>query len=110
MSSKVLVVISTAEKDKALTGLLYATNALKKQWLDDVKVFFFGPFEKLVIEDKDIQEKVKALLEYQKPLACKFIADNEGISNSLETLGYELDYVGSTISEHIKQGYVPMVF
>jgi hypothetical protein len=27
MSSKVMVIISTAEKDKALTGILYAKNA-----------------------------------------------------------------------------------
>lgn len=108
--SKVIVVISTDEKEKALTGLLYATNALKKNWLEDVKVFFFGPFEKLVAQDKEVQEKVNELQKYSTPSACKFISDNDQITVSLETLGYEVDYIGVTISEFIKKGYVPMVF
>ena len=36
MSSKVMVVISTAEKDKALTGILYAKNAQKNNWVEPV--------------------------------------------------------------------------
>ena len=32
MSSKVMVIISTAEKAKALTGIMYAVNAQKNKW------------------------------------------------------------------------------
>ena len=52
MGKKVIVIISTAEREKALVGVMYATNVLKNKWLEDVKVFFFGPFEKLVAEDQ----------------------------------------------------------
>jgi hypothetical protein len=52
-----MVIISTAEKDKALTGILYAKNAQKNNWVDDVRVIFFGPFENLVCEDN---AKIKA--------------------------------------------------
>ena len=110
MSGKVVVIISTAEKDKALTGILYATNGIKKNWLEDVKVFFFGPFEKLVATDEEIQTKVKELMQYQTPVACKLISDNNGVSDDLLKLGFELEYIGSSISDLIKQGYVPMVF
>jgi len=110
MSKNIVIIISTAEKEKALTGVLYATNAIKKNWFNDVKVFFFGPVEKLVAEDKDFQAKVEPLLQYQKPVACKFLSDQDNISNTLEDLGYQVDYVGSAISAFIEDGYTPLVF
>ncbi len=110
MASKLLVVISTGEKEKALTGLLYTTNAIRNKWLDDVRVFFFGPFEKLLSEDAEIQEWASELANHQQPMACKFISDNHGISEQLTSLGVNVEYVGQPISDAIKEGYVPMVF
>lgn len=110
MSKKVLVTISTAEKEKALTGVLYATNALKYQWVDELKVFFFGPFEKLVAEDQEVQEKVSKIRKYETPTACRFISDNDQVTLSLEAVGYQVDYIGQAISEYIGQGFVPLVF
>ena len=54
MDGKSLIVISTAEKEKALTGLMSAKNALSRKWLDDVKVLYFGPVEKLMTEDPGV--------------------------------------------------------
>lgn len=110
MEKKALIIISTGEREKALTGILYATNALKNKWLDDVKVILFGPFEKIVAEDPDLQQHLSAILAYQTPVACKFIADRDEISTSLKDLGVQLEYVGAMISEYIGEGYVPMVF
>lgn len=110
MASKLLVVISTGEKEKALTGLLYTTNVIRNQWIDDVRVFFFGPFEKLLAEDSEIQEWTTELANHQQPMACKFISDNHGVSEQLASLGVDVQYVGQPISDAIKEGYVPMVF
>ena len=38
MSSKLLVIVATSDKEKAQTALMYAKNAMKRGWLDDVKV------------------------------------------------------------------------
>ncbi len=110
MESKVLIVLSTAEKAKALTGVLYATNALRHHWLGDVKLCFFGPFESLLAEDEEVQERVAQLVGHQVPVACKFIADNHGISDKLTALGVDVQYVGQIVSDYIKDGYIPMVF
>ncbi len=110
MNSKLLVVLSTAEKDKAVTGILYATNAIKNEWLPDVKVYFFGPFEKLVAEDPEVQQWALPLIERQTPVACKFISDSDGVSEKLTQLGVQVEYIGELISNAIKDGYVPMVF
>ena len=110
MTAKIVIVISTGEKEKALTGIMYAFNAQKNKWLDDVKVIFFGPFEDLVCEDHEVAELAAQLLEFETPIACKRLSDNAGISDKLEKLGYQVEYVGTIISGLIKQGYAPMVF
>jgi len=110
MPSKVMVIVSTAEKDKALTGIMYAVNAQKNKWLDDLKVIFFGPFENLLCEDEEVAQAASRLLDYETPIACKFLSDRDGISDKLEEMGVNVDYVGSLISGYIEEGYTPMVF
>ncbi len=110
MEQKVLVILSTAEKEKALTGILYTTNALKNHWLSDIKVCLFGPFEALLAEDEDIQDGVAGLREHLVPVACKFISDSHGVSEKLTELGIQVEYVGQLVSDYIKDGYIPMVF
>ena len=110
MASKVLIIVSTAEKDKALTGIMYAVNAQKNKWVDELKVIFFGPFENLICEDEEVAQAASGLLNYETPIACKFLSDRDGISDRLEKLGVNVEYVGSLISGYIEEGYTPMVF
>ena len=110
MTSKILVIISTAEKEKALTGIMYAVNAQKNQWIQDVKVIFFGPFENLICKDEEVATAASQLLDFETPIACKFLSDRDGISEKLDEFGFDVQYVGSIISDNIKDGYVPLVF
>ena len=110
MASKVMIILSTEEKKKALTGIMYAVNAQKNKWVDDMKVIFFGPFENLMCEDEDVVQAASQLLDYQTPIACKFLSDRDGISDKLEGLGVNVDYVGSLISGYLAEGYIPLVF
>ena len=110
MASKVVIILATGEKEKAFAGILYAKNCQKNKWLDDVKVIFFGPFESLVCDDEEVAQEASQLLEYQTPVACKFLSDHSGKSETLENLGFDVDYVGSKVSNYIKEGYVPMVW
>lgn len=110
MSSKLLVIISTGDNEKALTGMIHAHRSMTEGWMDDVKVIFFGPSEGLLIRDVSIAGIAQQICEAEKPTACKFIADRDGISEKIEQLGLKVDYVGPIISNYIKDGYVPMVF
>jgi hypothetical protein len=110
MASNVIAIISTAEKQKALTGIMYAVNAQKNKWVDDIKVIFLGPFENLMCEDEEVAPAASQLLDYQTPIACKFLSDCDGISDKLHELGVSVDYVGSLISGYIDEGYTPLVF
>ena len=110
MSSKLLMIIATGENEKALTGLMYASKALSEGWMDDVKVIFFGPSERLLIEDEMIAKTAKEIGAVEKPIACKYISDREGISEKIQDLGLQVEYVGTIISDLLRDGYVPMVF
>ena len=115
--AKLLVILSSSDLNKVLTGLLYATNALKYKWVSDVKVVFFGPSEKfLSSKDSKVLSSLKQFLSYtkEKPLACKFVAEQDGTINDLQSvsaeMGIDVKYVGSIVSSYISQGYIPMVF
>ncbi len=110
MSDKALVIVSTGESEKALTGLMWARNALNRGWMEEVKVIFFGPAQRLVLENEKVKEAALEIAETEKPVFCKFISDREENSARIEELGLVVDYVGSLIAGLIKEGYVPMVF
>ena len=110
MSSKVLVIIATGDKEKCLAGLMYARNAQARNWLEDVKVVFFGPSEKLIVQDEDCLSEALEVASLGETFACKAISDNDKVSEAIEELGIKVEYVGSIVSDFIKAGYVPMVW
>ncbi len=114
---KVLVILSSSDINKILTGLLWSTNAFKYKWVSDIKLIFFGPSEKfLSSKDKRVLDALKQFQSYanQKPLACKFLAEQDGTLNELQAVSSEFNidvvYVGSKISSYISEGYIPLVF
>ena len=110
MTDKLLVIIATGDKAKALTGLMYARNALKRGWLGDVKVIYFGPSERLMVEDSEVASAAIEVAGLGESLACKAVSDRDGISAKVEEMGVRVEYVGSVISDYVKQGYAPMVW
>jgi len=111
MPGKLVVIISTADAKKARTGAMYAVNALKFGWMEEVKIFFFGPAQDLLLEDSQLQEYLK---EYQtmeeSAVACKYISDKDKTSRKICELGIKVEYVGKMISDYINEGYIPMVW
>jgi hypothetical protein len=111
MTNKLLVIISTAELGVARTGMMYAVNALKNLWMEDVKVFFFGPAQESLIGDEELQKLLQAYAsEGGTSAACKYIADRDGTGEPTAALGVQVEYVGTMISDLINDGYIPMVW
>jgi hypothetical protein len=110
MASKLLVIIATSNREKAIAGLMYTRNVLKYKWLDDVKVVLFGPSEKLVAHDNKVAWFVKEITNESGCFACQAISDEEGVSEKLGEAGVKVEYVGTIVSNAIKEGYVPMVW
>ena len=110
MSSKLLVIVATGDREKAQTALMYANNAIKRGWLDDVKVVYFGPSEKMIVEDPILSDQAQEIAEAGGSIACKYISDRDGVSEKIEKLGVQVEYVGNIVSDLIKDGYIPMVW
>ncbi len=110
MSDKALVIISTSDAAKARTGLMWSMRCLQEGWLEDVKVIFFGPGENVLLADSEAQDIVREIAKAEPPLACKFLADRDGTTEAIEKLGVEVVYVGKIIADHIRDGYVPLVW
>ena len=110
MSSKIVVIITSSDKEVIQTALIYARNTLKFNWLDDVKTILFGPAEQVIANDPELAQEMKEICSTGEAIACKFISDNEGTSTTLAKLGVQIKYVGTIIADLIKDGYVPMVW
>ncbi len=85
--------------------LLYAHNAKLKGWMEEVTVLVWGASQRLINEDKDIQEKIKAMIkDGVKVVACLKCADNMDIKNGLTACNIDVFYTGEFLSEWIKSG------
>jgi hypothetical protein len=84
---------------------MYAFNAQKNGWWDQVTLLIWGPSSKLSSEDKDIQSSLKKMQDQGvELLACKGCADLYGVSSKLEELGIEVKYTGTYLTDFIKSG------
>lgn len=111
MKSKLLLIISTSDLEKAKTATMYVKNALLNNWMEEVKVFFFGPAQKLLLQDLTLQNFVSDVAKLgEVPNICKFISDSDGSTSELTKIGVNAIPVGSVISQYINDGFVPMVW
>jgi DNA-3-methyladenine glycosylase I len=79
--------------------------------IEEVKVIFFGPSEKLAAFDVNVQEKIKELKEYGvEVLAYKWCSDRIGITAQLEAQGISVVYISPAISNLIKEDWAQLPF
>ena len=84
---------------------MYAFNAKKLKWWDEVTVVIWGASARLTGDDELIQLKIKELIKGGvKVEACKACADDLGVSTKLESLGVEVKYWGQPLTNVLKSG------
>jgi len=112
MASKVFVMLSSGDREVVLeVGLVYPLNAKTKGWMEEVKVIIFGPSEKVAANDGEVQARLKELQDTGvEVMACKWCADRMGITGKLEAAGISVVYVGSIISDLLKDGWASLTF
>ncbi len=101
-----LIVWTSGDPDVAHKMLfMYAFNAQKNGWWDQITLLVWGSSAKLSSEDEDIQASLKRMKEQGvELLACKGCADQYGVSSKLEELGIEVKYTGTYLTDFIKSG------
>jgi hypothetical protein len=101
-----LIVWTSGDPDVAHKMVfMYAFNAQKNGWWDQVTLLVWGPSAKLSSKDKEIQASLKRMQDQGvELLACKGCADQYGVSSKLEELGIEVKYTGTYLTDFIKSG------
>ncbi len=106
MQKEAKILWTTDNKETATNMvLLYAHNAKLKGWIDEVTVLVWGASQKLVSEDKEIQEKIKAMIkDGVKVVACLKCADNMEITEGLNACNIDVFYTGELLTQWIQSG------
>ncbi len=112
-SSKSLVIVwSSGERDVAdKMVFMYAYNGLKREWWDDITLIVWGPSGRLLIQDHDLQKKLKQMQDEGVVVkACKGCSDQLGISDELADLGIEVKYIGKELTDYIQSDSYVLTF
>ena len=106
MQKEAKILWTTDNKETAINMvLLYAHNAKLKGWMDEVSVLVWGASQQLIAQDKEIQEKVKSMInDGVKVIACLKCAQNMDIVEGLEACNIDIYYTGELLSSWIKSG------
>jgi len=104
-SEKLVVLWTSGDKEVAeKMVLMYTFNSKRFDWWKDVTLVVWGPSQKVLVENKDIQDLVKNIMDQGTAVkACKGCSDKYGISDKLEELGVEVKYMGE-ITDYMKEG------
>ena len=91
--------IITAEK----MVFMYAINSMRYGWWENVTLIVWGATAKLVAENERIQVLIAEARENGVHVtACKACADQLEVSESLEALGIDVEYLGIPLTNVLK--------
>jgi hypothetical protein len=111
MADKLCIILSSGDRRVVKTALQYARRTVTEKFMDDTKLFLFGPSEEVIASDAELQEFIKMYRDTGKEvMACKWCSDDYGVTGELEALKIRVEYVGRLVSDAIKDGYIPMVW
>ena len=110
--SKIMILWTSGDRDVAIKMVyMYAYNAKKQGWWDEVRFVIWGPSSLLLSVDKELQDYLKKMQEEGVIIeACQACADMYGVTDKLTAMGVDVKYMGKPITEMIKSGYATMTF
>lgn len=83
--------------------LMYAINAKKRKWWQEVNVIIWGASSKLAGTDTEVQAKIVEMIAQGVTVeACLACSENLGVSESLSKLGVNLRYMGQPLTNYLK--------
>ena len=97
------IVWTSGDRDVALKMVfMYAMNAKRRGWANEVELIVWGPSAELLSHDLELQEQVAAMQEVGVVFkACKACTDGYGVSERLQELGVDVKYMGVELTEFI---------
>jgi len=102
---KLAVLWTSADPDVAHRMVFMYTHYSKKAgWFNEVTLIVWGPSQRLLLDDKKLQEKVKAMQNDGVVVeACIACAMGYGIVEDLKKLGITVRGMGEPLSDYLKK-------
>lgn len=106
MNNTAKILWTTDNKETAMNMIcLYAHNAKKLGWIENVEILIWGASQELISKDKEVQEKIKAMIaDGVKVIACQKCAENLGVVDELKSCDMQIYYTGELLSSWVKSG------
>ena len=110
-SDTLVVLWTSAEKAVPFDMIMPFSNySAELNWFDGVIFIIWGPSNQLIVENKELQEEIKKLMDKGvKFYVCKLCSDKYNNSEKLTELGLTVQYTGEQLSEYMKRGYYHVV-
>ena len=110
--SKLAVVWTSGDSEVAhKVCFMYAHNAKKAKWFDEVVLIVWGPSSRILAGDKKLQAAVKEMMRDGVVVqACVVCADMYGVAGRLREMGIEVKGMGPPLSNMLKSDYKVLTF
>jgi hypothetical protein len=110
--SKLAVLWTSGDPDVAhRVAFMYTHNAKKVGWFDEVTLIVWGPSQRILVGDKDLQAKVKAMQDDGILVeACIACAMSFGLVEELKALGIPVRGMGMPLTEYLKSDWKVLTF
>lgn len=101
---KLAILWTTDNEETALNMLLmYTLKSNMNHWWKECNLITWGPSNKLVCENPEVQLFVKQIMEAGvKVFACKRCAEEYGLVSQLEEMGIEVKLMGETLTNYLQ--------
>jgi hypothetical protein len=104
MDDKLTILWTNADPVTAkLMVFMYAKASMERHWWRSVQIVVWGATAKLVAEDKEIQDKIREIMDAGVEVsACLACATALGVVDTLSDLGLELKLWGGGLTDLLK--------
>ena len=90
---------------------MYTVNAKRRGWFGIVHLVVWGPSAKLLAENEDLQNEVKAMQQAGVVVeACVACANNYGVADALKSLDIDVKPMGEPLSDRLKGSWKVLTF
>ncbi len=90
---------------------MYTHNAKRRAWFDDVYLVVWGPSARLLTENEDLQNEIRAMEKTGVVVeACVACAQNYGVVDNLKKLGIDVKPMGQPLTERLKGPWKVLTF
>ena len=111
-NEKLAVLWTSGDPDVAQRMVFMYTHFAKKAgWFNEVTLIVWGPSQRLLLDDKSLQKKLKAMQDDGVVVeACIACAMSYGIVDDLKKLGITVKGMGEPLSDYLKSGWKVLTF